>query len=94
MEYTLLAMSLRYPNCSTELMISNRSGVEIDHCPRCKGVWLDRGELEKVASMQNRYDDDHYKKYHVGREYDDDDDYYGKRKHRKKGFLEDIFDFG
>ena len=53
-------MSLRCPNCSTEMMLSNKNGVEIDHCPRCRGVWLDRGELEKITSMQNRYDDDHH----------------------------------
>ena len=87
-------MNLSCPNCTTEMMLSNKNGVEIDHCPRCRGVWLDRGELEKLTSMQNRYDDDHYKKYHYGKEYDDDDDYYRKRKHKKGGFLGDLFDFG
>ena len=53
-------MSLRCPNCTNEMMLSNKNGVEIDHCPKCRGVWLDRGELEKITSMQNRYDDDHY----------------------------------
>ena len=86
-------MSLRCPNCTTEMMLSNKNGVEIDHCPRCRGVWLDRGELEKITSMQNRYDDDHYQKYHYGKEYDDDDDYYHRRKHKKKSFFGDIFDF-
>lgn len=86
-------MSLSCPNCSTDMMLTNKFGVEIDHCPRCKGVWLDRGELEKVANMQDRYDDDHYKKYHYGRDHDDDDDYYNRRKHKKKGFLGDLFDF-
>ena len=80
-------MSLRCPNCSTEMMLSNKNGVEIDHCPRCRGVWLDRGELEKITSMQNRYDDDHYQKYHYGKDYDDDDDYYHRRKHKKKSFF-------
>ena len=47
-------MSLSCPNCSTSMTLKNRLGVEIDQCPRCKGVWLDRGELEKVANMQNR----------------------------------------
>lgn len=87
-------MSLVCPNCSSQMMISNRNGVEIDHCPRCRGVWLDRGELEKLTSMQNRYEDDHYQKYHYGRDYDDDDDYYKRRKHKKGGFLGDLFDFG
>jgi uncharacterized protein len=88
-------MSLSCPNCSTEMTLNNRAGVEIDQCPRCKGVWLDRGELEKVANMQNRYEDEHYQKYHYGRGHDDDnDDYYRSRKHKKGGFLGDLFDFG
>ncbi len=89
-------MGIKCPNCSDEMILTDRYGVEIDHCPRCKGVWLDRGELEKVANMQNKYDDDHYNKYHFGkdRDYDDDDDYYSRRKHKKRGFLEDMFDFG
>lgn len=74
------------------MMLSNKNGVDIDHFPRCRGVWLDRGELEKITSLQNRYDDDHYQKYHYGRE--DDDDYYKRRKHKKGGFLGDLFDFG
>ncbi len=92
----LILMGIRCPNCSDEMILTDRYGVEIDHCPRCKGVWLDRGELEKVANMQNKYDDDHYNKYHFGkdRDYDDDDDYYSRRRHKKRGFLEDMFDFG
>jgi Zn-finger nucleic acid-binding protein len=86
-------MSLRCPNCSSDMILTERYGVEIDHCPRCKGVWLDRGELEKVTNMQNRHDEDHYKKYHYGRDYDDDDDYYNKRRHKKRGFLGEMFDF-
>lgn len=86
-------MSLRCPNCTTEMMLSSKNGVEIDHCPRCKGVWLDRGELEKITSIHNRYDDDHYQKYHQGRDYDDDDDYYNKRRNKKKSFFGDMFDF-
>lgn len=36
------------PACRTELQMSERSGVEIDYCPSCRGVWLDRGELDKI----------------------------------------------
>lgn len=88
-------MSMMCPNCSSALIEMDRYGVEIDQCPRCKGVWLDRGELEKVANMQNRYEEDHYNKYHYGKDHDDDDDdyYYGKRKHKKRGFLGGLFGF-
>lgn len=36
------------PVCHTGLSMSDRSGVEIDFCPSCRGVWLDRGELDKI----------------------------------------------
>jgi uncharacterized protein len=36
------------PVCSTELKIAERLGIEIDHCPKCRGIWLDRGELDKI----------------------------------------------
>jgi Zn-finger nucleic acid-binding protein len=36
------------PACQVDLVMSERQGVEIDYCPRCRGVWLDRGELDKI----------------------------------------------
>ena len=36
------------PNCIEELKITERQGIEIDYCPKCRGVWLDRGELDKI----------------------------------------------
>lgn len=36
------------PSCKTELRMADRQGVEIDYCPQCRGVWLDRGELDKL----------------------------------------------
>jgi len=39
-------MNLIFPNCSSELGIMSKFGVEIDQSPRCKGVWLDIGELK------------------------------------------------
>jgi Zn-finger nucleic acid-binding protein len=37
------------PVCTdVTLVISSREGIEIDHCPQCRGVWLDRGELDKI----------------------------------------------
>ncbi|MEM9033907.1 MAG: zf-TFIIB domain-containing protein [Actinomycetota bacterium] len=35
-------------DCDVDLLITERQGVEIDYCPRCRGVWLDRGELDKI----------------------------------------------
>lgn len=39
---------MRCPIDGETLVITDRSGVEIDYCPKCRGVWLDRGELDKI----------------------------------------------
>jgi len=36
------------PHCSVPLVMSERQGIEIDYCPTCRGIWLDRGELDKI----------------------------------------------
>ncbi len=36
------------PNCNVSLVMSERQGIEIDYCPQCRGIWLDRGELDKI----------------------------------------------
>ena len=36
------------PTDGSQLVMSERSGIEIDYCPTCRGVWLDRGELDKI----------------------------------------------
>ena len=51
------------PKCGQELREQERSGILVDVCPGCRGVWLDRGELDKIIAEENRSDDD-----------DDDDD--------------------
>jgi len=89
------------PVCKeSSLVISERQGVEIDYCPKCRGVWLDRGELDKIIERSSevfdndrpksfndkRYDE---KKYYNDKKYDDD--YY--KKNKRKSFLNDLFDF-
>lgn len=39
---------MQCPVCNVDLVLSERQGVEIDYCPKCRGVWLDRGELDKI----------------------------------------------
>jgi Zn-finger nucleic acid-binding protein len=40
---------MRCPHCpDTALLMTDRQGIEIDYCPNCRGVWLDRGELDKL----------------------------------------------
>ena len=43
------------PRCRVDLMMSDRQGIEIDYCPKCRGVWLDRGELDKIIERNAQY---------------------------------------
>ena len=52
---------MKCPNDDTVLQMTERQGVEIDYCPTCRGVWLDRGELDKIlerSRTESRFDDD------------------------------------
>ena len=45
---------MKCPACNdVNLVMSDRQGVEIDYCPECRGVWLDRGELDKIIDRSN-----------------------------------------
>lgn len=83
------------------LTMSERQGIEIDYCPTCRGVWLDRGELDKIIERSNagaapppaqpdpRQSRDHYRDHDDRRHYDDRGRGYPKR---RKSFLEELFD--
>jgi Zn-finger nucleic acid-binding protein len=43
------AVGLLCPTCRVDIVMSERQGVEIDYCPKCRGLWLDRGELDKIV---------------------------------------------
>ncbi len=43
---------MKCPHCNVPLTMTERQGVEIDYCPQCRGVWLDRGELDKILERQ------------------------------------------
>ncbi|MFO6421544.1 zf-TFIIB domain-containing protein [Hylemonella sp. W303a] len=99
---------MQCPVCSNaRLVMSERQGIEIDYCPQCRGVWLDRGELDKIidrsqgatpapSAAQPRA------QAHVQQPYaaqppqpqpypPQQGGYYHKKK--REGFLSDIFDF-
>jgi Zn-finger nucleic acid-binding protein len=81
--------------------MTERQSVEIDYCPKCRGVWLERGELDKIVELSAargsfRDDDDDRRR----RDFDDDDDDrrgFGDRddrgRRRRGSFLGDMFDF-
>jgi Zn-finger nucleic acid-binding protein len=43
---------MKCPACETLLSMTERQGVEIDYCPSCRGIWLDRGELDKLLALR------------------------------------------
>jgi hypothetical protein len=43
-----LENAMKCPICTVDLVMTDRQGVEIDYCPKCRGVWLDRGEIDKI----------------------------------------------
>ncbi len=76
------------PICNVELKMTDRQGIEIDYCPQCRGVWLDRGELDKIIERSMTFSgSDDSRQWHQNEPR-------GYRKHKKRGFLEEIFDFG
>jgi uncharacterized protein len=46
------------PNDNSELRMSERSGVEVDYCPQCRGVWLDRGDLDKILDRSSEAEEE------------------------------------
>lgn len=81
---------MQCPIDGTTLMISERSGVEIDYCPTCRGVWLDRGELDKIIERAETAAPPPPPT--SGRGYDDRG-YEKSRKKKSGGFLSELFDF-
>jgi len=74
--------------------MTDKQGVEIDYCPQCRGIWLDRGELEKIVERSLQYSPYDKEPYHKPHEHGDSyhkDPYYNQKK--RKNFLSDLFDF-
>jgi Zn-finger nucleic acid-binding protein len=92
---------MKCPVDNTELAMVDRQGIEVDYCPKCRGVWLDRGELDKLIERsaggrpaapqqaersRHRDDDDRHR---------DDGNYRSQQQpyRKKKSLLGDLFDF-
>ena len=97
---------MKCPTDGTTLVMSERSGIEIDYCPECRGVWLDRGELDKLIERSAGYsapapaaassyerERDERRQRHEQR-YADPQRYASPpyRKKRKESWLSEIFD--
>ncbi|MBB3041780.1 zf-TFIIB domain-containing protein [Nocardioides soli] len=92
---------MQCPTDGTILVMSERSGIEIDYCPSCRGVWLDRGELDKLIERsltqpapqpappqaQQSYQQPHQQSYQQPYQ---QGGYYKKK--RKESWLSELFD--
>lgn len=87
---------MKCPNCHEILLMTQRNNIEIDYCPACRGVWLDKGELDKMLAhaegpvLITRPD--------VHRASQEQSHYYTKhpgynKPYKKKSFLGELFDF-
>ena len=98
---------MKCPVCTTvNLVMSERQGVEIDYCPDCRGVWLDRGELDKIiqraaqqepptaAPQQTPQPQQYAQKLYAQPQPQRyaQQHHHGQKPYRKKSFLEELFD--
>lgn len=100
---------MKCPVCTTvNLVMSERQGVEIDYCPECRGVWLDRGELDKIIERSTSQESAapqpvlqatqpayQPQQAHYGHGHDQGHGHgygHGHKPYRKKSFLEELFD--
>lgn len=84
---------MKCPNDNTTLVMTERSGVEIDYCPDCRGVWLDRGELDKIIERSSTPAQGNQASHYGGdRDVSRGENKYQKPR-KKDSFLGDLFDF-
>lgn len=91
------------PVCNNvNLVMSERQGIEIDYCPECRGVWLDRGELDKIIERSTQREAPvqqapqpqyvHQPQHAPQQAYGHGQQHHGHKPYRKKSFLEELFD--
>lgn len=79
---------MKCPVCKdVTLLMSEKKGVEIDYCPECRGIWLDRGELKKLIEKEEKNYNDFYDEYKK-----ETKDYKNSKRRRKESFLGEVFE--
>lgn len=80
---------MKCPHCKeSTLVMSERKGIEIDYCPDCRGIWLDRGELDKILERSKAEDPAPARQEPPPPQ----SGYHQKPYKRRKSFLEELFD--
>ncbi len=78
------------PSCKVPLVMSERQGIEIDYCPQCRGIWLDRGELDKIIERSVSEPQANYQTNQQSFGGQPQQGYY--KEHKKKHWLNELFD--
>ena len=81
---------MKCPNCNVALTMSERQGIEIDYCPQCRGIWLDRGELDKIIERSSNEPPENQPP--IGNPFPHGNQYGYRKPHRQKHWLSDLFD--
>ena len=86
-------MGMNCPVCNIELKMGDRQGVEVSYCPNCRGIWLDRGGLDKIIERclgaSARESNNRHRDHEHHRDHDDEYEHDGRR---RKSFLSNLFD--
>ena len=78
------------PTCKIALVMSDRQGIEIDYCPECRGIWLDRGELDKIIERSTTESKTIVSPPNQSYDNNSQQGYY--KDHKKKHWLNELFD--
>jgi Zn-finger nucleic acid-binding protein len=84
--------TMNCPTCTVVFQMTERQGVEIDYCPKCRGVWLDKGELDRIiqrALLERRSEGVGNRKDENDGRHEDNQSH--EHSHKKKGFWGDLF---
>lgn len=84
---------MKCPNDNSTLVMTERNGVEIDYCPQCRGVWLDRGELDKIIERSSQPMQSSQRDQYQGQNQSRPGDRDHQKPRKKESFLSDLFDF-
>lgn len=84
---------MKCPIDNADLIMTDRSGVEIDYCPTCRGVWLDRGELDKIIERAAGSPPPARAPQREDRGRDDRSDHKRHKKSKASSLLGELFDF-
>jgi len=80
------------PVCNVTLLMSEKQWIEIDYCPQCRWIWLDRWELEKLIEKSTNTNSSPIQSTPTNQYHTNQNDNY-HHKHKKESFLSELFDF-